>query len=201
MKTAVLSTSKQRTAASKVFGKNIFNEMDTSLSYTPSPGTSTMARKNKLTETQKVIENSETNTNTIITSILEEGESLVSQTNPTPTVLFQIDKENVSEKRVSFVQDQNNNIENKSTYSTRSTSVSSFKNAELNRLRASRKKSPMRRDLVKKTEEAIDDATISLTSSMIKKKGRKYEFVEADSVFQSLNAGRTARLKIIRQKK
>jgi len=200
MKTAVLSTSKQRTAASKVFGKNIFNEMDTSLSYTPSPGTSTMARKNKLTETQKVIENSETNTNTNITSILEEGESLVSQTNPTPTVLFQTDKENVSEKRVSFVQDQNNNIENTSTYSTRSTSVSSFKNAELNRLRASRKKSPMRRDLVKKTEEAIDDATISLTSSMIKKKGRKYKFVEADSVFQSLNAGRTARLKIIRQK-
>lgn len=197
--TTMLSTGKRKKAASKVFGKSVFNEMDTSLSYTPSPRTSDMIRK-KLTETRSKVRNLETNTDIIITSILEEDELSASQSNPKPTVLFQTDKENVPEKRVSFVQDQSNNIEIASTSSTKSTSVSLFRNAELNRLRASTKKSPMRRYLVKKTEEAIDDATTSLTSSMIKAKKKKKNVLQAESVFQSLNAGRTARMKIIREK-
>lgn len=166
--------------------------MNTSLSYTPSPGCSkSVDRKTPGTLTR-----------------IEEGESQSpTSQSQTPTVLFQpVDEEHVSDKRVSFAEDQKENNSNIGSVSTatsitsKTSSANSLRNAELNRLRASRKQSPMRRDLVKKTEATIDDVTRSLTSSMLKKKGSKENNIGVESVFQSLNAGRAAKLKVLREK-
>jgi hypothetical protein len=171
--------------------------MNTSLCYTPSPGSS------------KSIDKKTPGTLTRI----EEGESQspTSHSTPTPTVLFQpVYNENASEreKRVSFAQDQKENNSNIGSVSSTATSITSknssaansLRNAELNRLRASRKQSPMRRDLVKMTEATIDDVTRSLTSSMSKEKGSRNNTLGVESVFQSLNASRTAKLKVLREK-
>mmetsp|Transcript_33360 Transcript_33360/g.37295 ORF Transcript_33360/g.37295 Transcript_33360/m.37295 type:complete len:691 (-) Transcript_33360:200-2272(-) len=199
--TSISSTGKSKKVASRVFGQNIFNEMNTSLCYTPSPLPSEIIKKNLTGALSSAT--SKTNTN-LITSILEESESSISQSTPTPTVLFKQDKENISEKRVSFAQDEKQNDDNgfvgtAISITSKSSSTNSIRNAELNRLRASRKKSPMRRDLVKRTEEAIDDATTSLTSSMLKEKGND-NTLSAESVFQSLNASRTAKLQVLFEK-
>jgi len=127
----------------------------------------------------------------------------MSQTTASPTVLFQPDSSTehvsftniASEKRVSFAQDGKENM-NSSESRITSQSLNSIRSTELNRLRASKKKSPMRRNLVKMTEEAIDDATTSLKSSVLKKK----IFPTSSSVYQSVSAGRTARSKVLHQK-
>jgi len=189
-----MSNGKSNKVASRVFGRNVFNELDTSLCYTPSPGSS--KKSTNLVESQTKINSS------IFTSILEEGES-TSQSTPAPTVLFLSDRSTdhasaanmTLEKRVSFAQDGKENM-NDSVIRVASESLNSIRSAELNRLRASKKKSPMRRNLVKMTEAAIDDATTSLKSSTSKKKNHPV----SSSVFQSVNAGRTARLKVLRQK-
>jgi len=192
MTSILLSTGKSKKVASRVFGQNVFNEMNTSLSYTPSPGSSkSVDKKTPGTLTR-----------------IEEGESQSpTSQSQTPTVLFQpVDEEHVSDKRVSFAEDQKENNSNIGPVSTATSITSktslanSLRNAELNRLRASRKQSPMRRDLVKKTEATIDDVTRSLTSSMLKKKGIKENTIGVESVFQSLNAGRAAKLKVLREK-
>ena len=182
-----------------MFGQNVFNEMDASLCYTPSPGPSENAAN---------LAGSKTKTNTnIIKSILEEGESS-SQSTPAPTILFQPDTSddplsitnNTSEKRVSFAQDEKENtigsVSRDTPLTSKTSSLNSIRNTELNRLRASTKQSPMRRNLVKMTEAAIDDATTSLKSSALKEKNNS----GTSSVYQSLNAGRTARLKVLREK-
>merc|ERR1712238_112345 len=138
--TSISSIGKSKKVASRVFGQNIFNEMNASLCYTPSPLPSEIIKKN-LTGTLSSA-TSKTNTN-LITSILEESESSISQSTPTPTVLFQQDKENISEKRVSFAQDEKQNDDNgfigtAISITSKSSSTNSFRNAELNLLRASR---------------------------------------------------------------
>ena len=176
-----------------MFGRNVFNELDTSLCYTPSPGNS---------KTNMSLVDTKTKANSaIFTRILEEGES-TSQSTPAPTVLFQPDSSadqiaatnNTAGKCVSFVEDGKENMNN-SESRIASQSVKSIRSAELHRLRASKKKSPMRRNLVKMTEAAIDDATSSLRNSALKPK--KYP---ADSTFQSVNAGRDAKSKLFHQK-
>jgi len=175
--------------ASRVFGQNVFNEMDTSLCYTPSPGP-LKNNNNNFAESKAEASTS------IPTSILEEGESM-SRSTPAPTVLFLSDNSNdhnslgsiASEKRVSFAKEEKENrIE--------SQALNSIRSAELKRLRAIKKKSPMRRNLVKITEAAIDHATTSLKNSALKKKKHSATV----SVFQTVNAGRNARLEVMNKK-
>ena len=165
-----------------MFGQNVFNELETSLCYTPSPGSSR--------NTANVAEN-------------RTNYDSPSQSTTAPTVLFQSDSTTACnpviksnpQKRVSFAQDDKENANNSSN-GAESQSIKSIRSAELHRLRASKKKSPMRRNLVKMTEAAINDATTSLQNSALKKKN----YSGASSVFQSVNAGRTARQKVFRQK-
>ena len=173
--------------ASRVFGRNVFNEMDTSLCYTPSPGNS----RNRTNLSQ-----SKTKTNSSIFK-LEDGAS-TSHSTPEPTILFKQDNSidqisgvnTTSEKRVSFAKDEKENVNRANTQS-----LNSIRSAELNRLRANNKKSPIRRSLMKMTELAIDDVSTSLKSSALKNKKK-----DTESVYQSVNAGRTARSKALSKK-
>ena len=183
-----MSTGKSKKVASRVFGRDVFNELDTSLSYTPSPG--------NLKKKTSLVDSTSKSSSTIFGSILEEGESN-SQSTPAPTVLFQ--QENSTdynaEKSVSFAEDAKENT-NHSKSRIASQSVKSIRSAELHRLRANKKQSPMRRNLVKMTEAAIDDATSSLRNSAMKPK----RYAPTSSKFQSVNAGRDAKLKSFQQK-
>ena len=191
VKTSIMSNGKSKKVASRVFGASVFNDLDTSLCYTPSPRNS----KNNMSQTK-------TN-HGIFESIVEEGES-TSQPTPVPTVLFQPDSstdqisvtDHGSKKGVSFILDDKENS-NDSENKISSKSLKSIRSAELHRLRASNKKSPMRRNLVKMTEAAIDDATTSLKNSALKPK--KFS-TNNTSTFQSINAGRTAKTKSYQQK-
>jgi hypothetical protein len=165
-----MSSGESNYVASRVFGRSVFNDLNTSLSYTPSPGASKK--------------------NASLVSILEEGESAASESTPAPTVLFKPDSsiDRIgSEKRVSFAQDGK---ENMNSFESRK-SLNSIRSAELSRLRASTKETPSRRNLVKMTEAAIDDATTSLKKSALKKKQNS----AVSSVYQSVNVGRSARSK------
>lgn len=185
-----MSNGKSKKVASRVFGASVFNDLDTSLCYTPSPRNS----KSQMSQTKA-------NPN-VFDSIVEEGES-TSQPTPVPTVLFQPDSstdqisvtDHGSKKGVSFVLDDKENT-NDSENRIASKSLKSIRSAELHRLRASKKKSPMRRNLVKMTEAAIDDATTSLRNSAMKPK----KFSTNASTFQSINAGRTAKTRAYQQK-
>ena len=177
-----------KNVASRVFGQNVFNEQDTSLCYTPSPG--------PLKSNRNLSESMTKTSSSIPTSIFEEEES-ISQSTPAPTILFLSDSSNdhnlstatESVKRVSFATDEKENrIE--------SQSLNSIRSAELKRLRASKKKSPMRRNLVKMTEAAIDDATSSLKNSALKKK----KYPATISNFQSVNACRNAKLEVMNKR-
>jgi len=185
-----MSSGKSKKVASRVFGADVFNDLDASLCYTPSPGSS----KNSTSLTAR--------SNTNFDSIAEEGES-TSQSTPAPTILFQKDnsidqisaKDYVSKKGVSFAQDDKENT-NESDNRMPSKNLKSIRSAELHRLRASNKKSPMRRNLVKMTEAAIDDATTSLRNSAMKPK----KYATTSSTFQSVNAGRNAKMRSCQQK-
>lgn len=190
-----MSNGKSKKVASRVFGQSVFNELDTSLCYTPSPGHSR--------NSTNIVESVTKTNSSIITSILEEEES-ASQSTPAPTVLFlpdyssdQISISNITAKKnVSFSQDGKENTNSSVSSRNKTQSLNSIRSAELKRLRASKKKSPMRRRLVNMTVAAIDDATISLKSSALKQK----QYPAAASVYQSVNAGRVARQKNFQQK-
>lgn len=185
--TVTIPNGRSKNFASRVFGRDIFNELDTSLCYTPSPGPS---------KTHKNLAGSTTKSNSKIFESIEEEES-ISESTPVPTILFQPDHSNnhnsftrtTSKKKNSPPPQEKQNA-------IGSQSFNSIRNDELNRLRASNKKSPMRRNLVKLTKAAIDNATTSLKSSAKKKKKHPAN----KSVFQSINAGRTARSEVLAKK-
>lgn len=105
-----------------------------------------------------------------------------------PLVLFETNGPSLASKgkHVSFVQEDkensggNINVSNSPVVGK--SSVDSFRSAELSRLRASFQ-SPQRRDLVKKTQLAINNATTSVNQSLNNKK----------SINPSLNAARKAK--------
>jgi len=182
-----------------VFGDNVFNNMDASLCYSPSPGPS---------ENTGTLVGSKTKTNSsIITSSILEDSEMMSQSTPAPTILFQpetsVDRlSTTSEKRVSFARDEkentNDSFSRTASQTSKASSLNSIRNAELNRLRASKMKSPLRRNLVKMTEAAINDVTTSIERSAFKE--RNENIPASSSVYQSVNAGRKARMEVLRKK-
>ena len=139
--------------------------MDTSLSYSPSPrkpppAPSSAAKRQLATASQQQ--------QTLMMMNIEEGdhEDEASSNTPKPTILFesQTTKDNVDgSKRVSFsaAAEQKENAPNIGMSAT----MKSFRDAELDRLRATNK-SPMRRNLAKMTEVAIGNATSSVNKTL-----------------------------------
>lgn len=158
----VLSTGRRQKKASRVFGDVVFNDSENSLTYSPSPS-----------PVQPIIKRVEHH----------------DVSSPQPTVLFERDGQSIPSKgrHVSFVTDKENsngNIQVSNSPAARKSSIDSFRSAELSRLRASFQ-SPQRRDLVKKTQLAISNATTSVNQSLNHKKSR--------SINETLNATRKAK--------
>jgi hypothetical protein len=129
-----------------------------------------------------------------------------SDSNPTPTVLFETvresiseKRESISEKRVSYVEDKENAAENTPLAGNdavdKNSSLQSIRSSEFSRLRASAQ-SPQRRDLVKKTQAAIKNATSTVNQSL---NGAAYKHT-SKSVNESLNATRKAKEQALRER-
>mmetsp|Transcript_13390 Transcript_13390/g.37707 ORF Transcript_13390/g.37707 Transcript_13390/m.37707 type:complete len:691 (+) Transcript_13390:165-2237(+) len=198
---SILSTGKTKKVATRVFGESVFNDMDASLCYSPSPGpvahTGVIARGKAKSKSCA-----------IRSSILEDSE-LTMQSTPSPTVLFQPDASAdqpsttlISEKRVSFAPDDTENTDGSfsgaPSLTSKAASRNSIRDAELNRLRANKTKSPLRANLIKLTEAVINDVATSIQRSALKEKNQNIG--PSSSVYQSVNAGRNARMNVVRKK-
>lgn len=122
-----------------------------------------------------------------------------SESNPTPTVLF----DTISEKNVSNVQDKENSAENTPLRPTQSvdknSSLRSIRSEELSRLRA-HAKSPQRRDLVKKTQAAINYATSTVNKSLTRENFKSITNSNDKSINPSLNESRKAKEQVLRER-
>eukprot|EP00934_Nitzschia_sp_Nitz4_P001106 Nitzschia sp. Nitz4//scaffold76_size158648//55285//57377//NITZ4_002541-RA/size158648-processed-gene-0.236-mRNA-1//1//CDS//3329557830//1106//frame0 len=165
--TSLLSTGKKKAKASRVFGGDMFHEADISLCYSVSPG-----RYSEKTT------NSEENTTST----------------PTPTVLF---AENPAETSIQtqdpLQQDDKENAPSNVSFASQVTedkneSFLSIRTAQLNRLRAA--KSPLRTNMAKQTQEAINMATSSVAKT--------YETPQ--KVNKALNATRKAKKAALRER-
>eukprot|EP00980_Cylindrotheca_fusiformis_P017945 scaffold5703_cov132-Cylindrotheca_fusiformis.AAC.4 len=157
-----LSTGKRKKKASRVFGQVVFEDNDSSLCYSTDASVTSSPLK--------------------LGTHAPEG----SGQSPEPTLLFEKETSLTShEKHVSFIVDDKENANSvlPKTPSTRKSSVDSFRNTELSRLRASYQ-SPQRKDLVQKTQTAINNATASVCQSLTNASG---------STNPSLNAARKAK--------
>lgn len=175
------SSGKRKKGASRVFGEAVFNEIDASLCYTPSPGPSSTK--------------SAMGPRSFIRGIREECEPEP----PEPMFLFQSSEQlrtetsHTFEKCLSFGTEKENcnGIGSDATVQANS-STNLIRKNELIRLRANNK-SPIRSALVKTTEAAIDDATNSIAKSM---GTRKSDF----KIHESLNVTREPKSGILRVK-
>jgi hypothetical protein len=165
---SILSTGKKKQKASRVFGGGVFSEVESSLCYSPSPA-----------PTKQLYPDA-------------------NYSSPTPTVLFETEQnETATTKNASFVEDKENAAANTrlstNTIDDKNSSIQSIRNAEMSRLRAAAQ-SPLRRDLVQKTQAAIKDATTTVTKSL------KTKSVNSASVNHTLNASRKAKTQALRER-
>jgi hypothetical protein len=171
--TSDVSGNRQAKARS-VFGDALFEEVNSSLSYTPSPRPAS-------TKTQSLNES---------TSSIQSGLA---------TVLFSVEENNTTDsatKRISFTNvEGKENVESNQSASKplrsalKKADASSRRKEELNRLRAANAQSPLRRDLVKRTQAAISTATTSVNQSL-----------NVRSVNKSLNATKKAKNNAFQEK-
>jgi hypothetical protein len=161
---AALSTGKRKKKASRVFGQFVFEDTENSLCYSTDASVSPSPMQLKAQNSDEF------------------------ECSPQPTVLFDKDASQISrDKHVSFVDEKENasaNILLPESPAARKSSIDSFRSTGLSRLRASYQ-SPQRRDLVKKTQVAINNATASVCQSLNQ--------TQSSSTNPSLNAARKAK--------
>ena len=138
---------KRQARACKVFGNAMFEEQESSLSYSPSPGLSTTKQHNIDDSTRS--------------------------SDPTPLVLFTANpKSGGAEKEESTIGLEKENVDEHKHNQVVSFAAgikkpsASIRQQEMNRLRAAAAQSPMKRDLVKKTQNAINLASVAINQSM-----------------------------------
>lgn len=167
---AALSTGKRKKKASRVFGQVVFEDPDASLCYSTDASASSSPLQLKAATSDQL------------------------EYSPEPTVLFDREVSHISsDKHVSFVDEKENaaaNILLPETPIAKKSSVDSFRNAELSRLRASYQ-SPQRRDLVQKTQAAISNATDSVFQSLNN---------QSSSTNPSLNAARRSKDDVLKNR-
>lgn len=114
-----------------------------------------------------------------------------SENTPLPMVLF-TEEHNVETKKrksVTIVEDKENNKSTKANTDKHNSSFQSIRDAELSRLRAA--KSPLRRNLVEKTMEAVSNASSSVIKTLNTPLSKN----------QSLNSTRQAKKAALRERK
>ena len=148
---------KRQARARKVFGIAMFEEPESSLSYSPSPGLSTTKK--------------------------DDTDDSIRSSDPTPMVLFTADqnsetteqdgsrslveKENVPESK-SYDKSNDQISQVVSFAPEKGRPVKSIRQQEMNRLRAAAAQSPLKRDFVKKTQNAINVASATINRSLLK---------------------------------
>ena len=165
--TSILSSGVKKQKASRVFGDVVFNEADTSLSYSPSPSPYHSGKPN-------------------------------SRENTAPTVLFGKEAKSEKAKLVPISEDKENTsgldsssrLDLSTISHEKRNSLQSIRSAELSRLRAQTAQSPMRRDILQKAQEAVNNATNTVNETL---QHTSYNRIESSSVNPALNAARMAK--------